>query len=80
MFAALPVVWADAERYSSWKGEARRRMAGRDEEDWPTVALALSFHGARTFAIWTQDNDFEAAGLPTLTTGQLLDALEGRGQ
>lgn len=80
MVAALPVIWADAERYAAWEGEARLRMAGRDEEDWPTVALALSLHGSRTFAIWTQDKDFEEAGLPTFTTGQLLDALEGRGQ
>jgi predicted nucleic acid-binding protein len=46
-------------------------MAGRDPDDWPTVALAL----ARGCPIWSQDKDMEDSGLCVYTTGELLDAL-----
>jgi predicted nucleic acid-binding protein len=46
-------------------------MAGRDPEDWPTVAVALSL----SVPVWSQDRDFEASGLRIYTTGELLDAL-----
>ncbi len=61
------------------EGESRRRLKGRDEDDWPVVALALELKSQRkSFAIWTQDKDFEVSRLPILTTGQLLDYFEGR--
>lgn len=81
VFAALPVEWADPDRYNAWREEARQRLAGRDEEDWPTVALALSFGSfgpSASVAIWTQDKDFQVTALPTLTTGEILDVLEDR--
>jgi hypothetical protein len=43
LLAALqiaPVRWCPRETYSWLERWARRRMSGRDEEDWPTVALA----------------------------------------
>jgi predicted nucleic acid-binding protein len=79
VLAALPIEWVDAERYLRYEAEARRRLKGRDEDDWPAIALALELKSRHeSFAVWTQDKDFEVSGLPTLTTGQLLDYLEGR--
>ena len=75
VLAALPVEWAHAQRYSKHEDEARDVMRGRDEEDWPTVALALSLTRTGSVAIWTQDKDFAVSGLPVITTGELLDRL-----
>jgi predicted nucleic acid-binding protein len=76
---ALPIKWVDSDAYSRHEAQARRRLKGRDEDDWPVVALALELKSQqKSFAIWTQDKDFEVSGLPILTTGQLLDYLEGR--
>jgi predicted nucleic acid-binding protein len=79
VLAALPIEWVDPERYASHEAESRRRLKGRDEDDWPVVALALELKSKRkSFAIWTQDKEFEVSRLPILTTGQLLDYYEGR--
>jgi predicted nucleic acid-binding protein len=67
----MPVEWEPLTVYEPRREEAERRMAGRDPDDWPTVALAL----ARSLPIWSQDKDMEAAGVPVYTTGDLLDAL-----
>ncbi len=79
VLAALPIEWVDLERYTGHEAQARHRLKGRDEDDWPVVALALDVASQRkSLAIWTHDKDFEVSGLPTVTTGQLLDHLEGR--
>lgn len=67
----MPVDWQPPAVYETERKEAERRMAGRDPEDWPTVALALT----RSLPIWSQDKDLEVAGLTLYTTGQLLDAI-----
>ena len=72
----MPVEWQPPAVYEPQRGEAERRMAGRDPEDWPTVALAL----ARSLPIWSQDKDLEAAGVAPYTTGDLLDALRSAGE
>jgi predicted nucleic acid-binding protein len=77
-FQSLPIRWADARSYGLHEDDARRGMAGRDEDDWPTVALALSLAGSYSAAVWSQDKDFEVSGLDLMTTGSLLDLLEGR--
>jgi predicted nucleic acid-binding protein len=69
----LPVSWIEGDRYAAQEEEARRRMASRDVNDWPIVALAL----ALSLPIWSQDKDFEQSGLPVYTTGTLLDLLDG---
>jgi len=43
------------------------------EGDWPTVALALVLSESRSVSVWTNDKDFSAAGVDTVTTGALLD-------
>jgi predicted nucleic acid-binding protein len=78
LFAALsvmPVDWQPPKEYQAHRQEAERRIAGRDPEDWPTIALAL----ARSLPIWSQDKDMEAAGIPVYTTGELLDAIRDEG-
>jgi len=75
LFQLLPVTWVHERRYTSREAEARRRMRERDEEDWPTVALALVLSESRSVSIWTNDKDFGAAGVDTVTTGALLDEL-----
>ncbi|MCA1700041.1 MAG: hypothetical protein LC790_14520 [Actinobacteria bacterium] len=57
-------------------GELRwERIAARDPDDWPTVALAL----ALGVPVWSQDKDLTAAGVDVATTGELLDALRDAG-
>ena len=67
----MPVSWQPPKAYESHREEAERRIAKRDPEDWPTVALAL----ARSLPIWSQDKDMAASGLAVYATGDLLDAL-----
>jgi predicted nucleic acid-binding protein len=69
--SVMPVDWQPPEVYEPLREEAKRRMAGRDPEDWPTVALALT----RSLPIWSQDKDMEPAGVTVYTTGELLDAI-----
>ena len=74
LFAALsliPIEWKPVNAYEPHREEAQRRMVGRDPEDWPTVALALTL----SLPIWSQDKDMSAAGVPVYTTGDLLDAI-----
>jgi predicted nucleic acid-binding protein len=47
--------------------EAKRRMKGRDIQDWPIAATALALNSA----IWTEDKDFFGSGFPTWTTNKI---------
>jgi predicted nucleic acid-binding protein len=78
LFAALqvmPIEWKAATEYESHREEAERRIAERDPDDWPTIALALKLH----LPIWTQDKDHTDARIELFTTGDLLDALRDSG-
>jgi predicted nucleic acid-binding protein len=61
-----PVIYADLEL------TARRRLARRDESDWPFVALALRLN----CPIWTEDQDFFGSGVVTWTTDRVELYLE----
>lgn len=76
LFQLLPITWADETEYLRQESEARRRQ--RDEDDWPTVALALALSEPRTVSIWRNDKDFSVARIETITTGELLDQLRQR--
>ena len=78
LFQLLPIRWADETEDRRQESEARRRMRGRDEDDWPTVALAFALLESRAVTIWTNDKDFSVAGVDTITTGELLDELGQR--
>jgi predicted nucleic acid-binding protein len=70
-FGLLPITVARTELYEAHAADAKQRMAVRDPDDWPSVALAL----ALSIPIWSQDKDMADSGLVVYTTGQLLDAL-----
>jgi len=57
----------DAALYADCETDARARMAGRDEEDWPIAALALALESP----IWTEDRDFFGVGIATWTTDRV---------
>lgn len=59
--------------YKTHADEARQRVQGRDIQDWPIVATALSLN----CAIWTEDQDFFGSGLPTWTTDRIHVFFEG---
>lgn len=56
-----------ADAYSAFEQMARRRLAGRDQEDWPVLAAALALN----CPIWTEDTDFFGAGIATWTTDRV---------
>jgi predicted nucleic acid-binding protein len=67
----MPIKWKPTADYEDQREEAEKRIAERDPDDWPTVALALTLD----LPVWSQDKDITVAGLQVFTTGDLLDAL-----
>jgi predicted nucleic acid-binding protein len=57
----------DREFYGIFEQQARERLRGRDEEDWPVLATAL----ALSCAIWTEDTDFFGTGIAVWTTSRI---------
>jgi predicted nucleic acid-binding protein len=53
--------------YGLFEIEARERLRGRDESDWPVLATALSL----ACAIWTEDADFFGTGIAVWTTNRV---------
>ena len=53
------VVPVCADAYDSFHNEAMARIAARDPDDWPLVALSLLLD----CPIWTEDNDFFGIGI-----------------
>jgi predicted nucleic acid-binding protein len=62
----------DLEFFGHLEGEARGRIAARDPDDWPMVALALAVDAP----LWTQDPDFFGSGIATWTTATVERYLE----
>lgn len=63
----LLVTPVDRALYQHLEPLARRRVAIRDEEDWPVVAVALLLD----LPIWTEDKDFFGSGVATWTTDRV---------
>jgi predicted nucleic acid-binding protein len=61
------------EAYADLEAEARLRLKGRDEEDWPIVALALKLG----CPVWTEDADFFGSGVATWTSDRVELYLSG---
>jgi predicted nucleic acid-binding protein len=57
----------DRDLYAVFENEARQRLRGRDEDDWPVLAAAL----ALTCSIWTEDADFFGTGIAVWTTSRI---------
>jgi predicted nucleic acid-binding protein len=74
--ATLPVVVVERDEYEGALAEARRRIGRRDVDDAETLALALHLDAP----VWSNDSDFEDAGVEWYTTARLLKRLGlGRG-
>jgi hypothetical protein len=58
----LEVIESDI--YSPFEVPARARLAGRDEQDWPVLAVALCLE----CPVWTENTDFFGIRIPTWTT------------
>lgn len=58
--------------YGEFEREARQRLSGRDEEDWPVLACALGLG----CAVWTEDADFFGTGVAIWTTSRIELFLE----
>jgi len=61
------------ETYAPFEALARQRIASRDEDDWPILAVAL----ALDCPIWTEDTDFFGCGVATWTTDRVEPYLAG---
>ncbi len=57
----------DNSLYASYEREARKRIAARDVDDWPVVALALLLE----CPIWREDADFFGTGVATWTSNRV---------
>jgi len=57
----------DRDLYGEFETEARERLRGRDESDWPVLATALGLG----CPIWTEDADFFGAGIAVWTTSRI---------
>ena len=55
------------ELYAVFESDARQRLRGRDENDWPVLATAL----ALACPIWTEDEDFFGTGVAAWTTNRI---------
>lgn len=55
------------ELYAAFESEARQRLRGRDETDWPVLATALGLG----CAVWTEDADFFGTGVAVWTTNRI---------
>ncbi|MBI3492991.1 MAG: PIN domain-containing protein [Acidobacteria bacterium] len=69
--AALPIKVVDRSTYRGHVAEAARRMRLRDPNDIDVLALALHLE----LPVWSNDNDFEDAGIEWHTTAELLKTL-----
>lgn len=54
----------DHDLYGAYEHEARTRLQGRDEGNWPLLAAAL----AMACPVWTEDTDFFGTGVPLWIT------------
>jgi len=55
------------ELYAVFESEARQRLRGRDEGDWPILAAALGL----ACPVWTEDADFFGTGVAVWTTNRI---------
>ncbi len=70
--ASLPVTVVERPVYAAKIAEATRRLGRRDPDDVELLALAV--HSG--VPIWSNDKDFEDAGVDWFTTAELLKKLD----
>ena len=64
----------ESDLYAAFESDARKRLRGRDESDWPVLATAL----ALACAIWTEDADFFGTFVAVWTTSRIEIFLEAQ--
>jgi predicted nucleic acid-binding protein len=69
--ATLPVAIVPREQYKDAVPRARRKIGKRDPDDVEILALAMHLG----WPLWSNDNDFELAGIEWYTTAELLQRL-----
>ena len=57
----------DANLYEIYEVEAKQRIAVRDIDDWPIVAVSLMLN----CPVWTEDADFFGTGVATWTSDRV---------
>ena len=57
----------DAELYEGMQQQALKRIAVRDEDDWPVLACAMTLG----CPVWTEDKDFFGTGVATWTSDRI---------
>ena len=57
----------DRDVYGNFENDAKARLQGRDEEDWPVLASALALN----CPLWTEDTDFFGTGIAVWTTSRI---------
>lgn len=67
------VVPLSEEIYGAFEAQAKQRIAARDKQDWPLLALAL----ALDCPVWSEDNDFFGTGVPTWNSQNVEIYLRG---
>jgi hypothetical protein len=70
--ATLPVTLGERDEYTASLREAERRIGQRAPDNIDTLALALHLDAP----VWSNDRDFEGAGVEWYTTARLLKTLE----
>ncbi len=73
-YLRLSVEQIDPELYAQFEDEARQRLRGRDEDDWPVLAAALALR----CPVWTEDMDFFGTGIAVWTTSGVEIYLKAR--
>jgi predicted nucleic acid-binding protein len=69
--ASLPVTVVERTVYAASIAEAAKRLGRRDSDDVELLALALHIE----VPVWSNDKDFEDAGVDWFTTAELLKEL-----
>jgi predicted nucleic acid-binding protein len=72
--ATLPVRIVAREEYEPAVARAAKRIGKRDPDDIDTLALELHLAGP----VWSNDNDFDDAGVEWYTTAELIERLRCR--
>jgi predicted nucleic acid-binding protein len=65
-----------SEVYGTLEVEAKQRLKGRDEDDWPVLATALALGSG----VWTEDEDFFGTGIAVWTTNRVEIFLKKQGE
>ncbi len=72
VLALLPLELYPKQSYEDHLEEAKQRIAHRDPDDVDVLALALKLQ----CPLWSNDKDFDEAGVTRYTTAQLLRQLD----